>query len=81
MGAFSIYTTLYLRKFSKSLTDRAYTWYDNLKPGSVRDCEHLVSLFFCAEEHILKFFCAEAKFSLVELGHISLRQGMTWMPM
>lgn len=53
MGPFSHDATVCLKEFSKSLTDRAYTWYVNLKLGSVRDFEHLVSLFNS------KFFCAE----------------------
>lgn len=34
MSAFSCANTLCLREFSKSLTDRASTWYANLRPGS-----------------------------------------------
>lgn len=44
-----------------TLTDRAYT-YPHLKPGSIHDSEHLVTIFNA------KFFCDEAKFSLAELG-------------
>lgn len=53
---------LYMREFSKSLTDRAYTWYVNLRASSVHDWEHLVSLYN------VKFFYVEAKFSLSELS-------------
>lgn len=53
---------LCLRKFSKSLTDRAYAWYLNLKPGSIQDWDQLVTLFNA------KFFYGEAKFTLAELG-------------
>lgn len=49
-------------KFSKSLTDRAYTWYINLKPRTIHDWEHMVSTFNT------KFFYAEAKFTSAELG-------------
>lgn len=48
-------------EFSKSLKDQGYTWDDNLKPGSVHDGEHLVSLFN------IKFFFVEEKFTLAEL--------------
>lgn len=44
-GAHTKDQNLCLRKFSKSLTDHTYTWYVNLKPGSVHEWEHLVSLF------------------------------------
>lgn len=37
MGPFAHNPELRLREFSKSLTDRAYTWYLNLKPGSIQD--------------------------------------------
>ncbi|CAL9021274.1 unnamed protein product [Prunus brigantina] len=36
---------LCLREFSKSLTDRAYTWYTTLAPGSVCNWEDLASKF------------------------------------
>lgn len=37
MGPFTHDTELCLREFSKSLTNRAYTWYVNWKPISVHD--------------------------------------------
>lgn len=64
LGVFSYDSTLCLRGFSKSLIDIAYTWYANLKLGSLHDFEHLISLFSS------KFFCAKARFSLVELGRV-----------
>lgn len=64
MGPFSHDATLCLRELSKSLTDRAYTWYVNQKLGLLRDSEYLVSLFN------FKFFSNEAKFSHAELGSI-----------
>ncbi|CAL5386670.1 unnamed protein product [Camellia sinensis] len=36
---------LRLREFSKSLTDRAYSWYVNLAPNSVRSWEEMVNKF------------------------------------
>lgn len=53
---------LCLKEFSKSLTDRAYTWYLNLKPGTIQDWDHMVATFNT------KFFFAEAKYTLAELG-------------
>lgn len=57
-------TNLRLREFSKSRTNKAYTWYVNLKPWMVHDWEDLVSLFNT------KFFHAEAKYTLIELSRI-----------
>uniref|UniRef100_A0A2N9FRF5 Uncharacterized protein n=1 Tax=Fagus sylvatica TaxID=28930 RepID=A0A2N9FRF5_FAGSY len=50
-----------LREFSKSLDDRAYTWYTTLPPGSVKVWEDMVELF-CG-----KYFQAEEKITLVNL--------------
>lgn len=58
-----------LREFSKSLTNRAYVWFLNLKPGSNHDWDYLVTLFNA------KFFCGEAKFTLAELGQTRQYQG------
>lgn len=55
---------IYVREFSKSLIDITYTCYVNLKPGMVHDWQHLLFLFN------VKFFYAEAKFSLPELSCI-----------
>lgn len=62
MGPYAHSPELCLREFSKSLTDSAYNWYLNLKPGSIQDWDHIVMLFNA------KFFCAEARFTLAELG-------------
>lgn len=51
-----------MSKFSKSLTDRGYSRYLNLKPGLVHDWDHFISLFDT------KFFSAKAKFTLTQLG-------------
>lgn len=67
------YPDLCLREFSKSLTKRGYTWYVNLKAGSVYDSAHLVSLFST------KSFCAEAKFTLAELGKTSSILERIWV--
>lgn len=56
-------TNLYLKEFSKSLSDRAHTCYINLKPRTVCNWAHLVSHFNS------KLFYVEAKFSLIELFH------------
>lgn len=51
---------LCLKDFSKSLTDRAYTSYANLKPSTICDWGDIMSLL-------------NAKFYLVELGHIYIQ--------
>lgn len=60
MDPFTLDVELCLLEFSKSLVDRAYTWYLNLKPVSIQNWEHL--------DFNARFICAEAKFSLVELS-------------
>uniref|UniRef100_A0A2N9HNA1 Uncharacterized protein n=1 Tax=Fagus sylvatica TaxID=28930 RepID=A0A2N9HNA1_FAGSY len=61
MGAYASNGDLCLREFSKSLDDRAYTWYTTLPPGSVKTWEDMVELF-CG-----KYFQAEEKITLVNL--------------
>lgn len=62
LGKYAKDLELCLREFSKSLIDRAYTWYLNLKPGTIQDWDHMVAAFNT------KFFFAEAKYTLAELG-------------
>lgn len=69
MSVFSCDITLLLREFSKFPKDRAYIWYANLKPGSVRYFEQLISLFNS------KFFYAEPRFSLAELDCVQQHLG------
>uniref|UniRef100_A0A2N9G4I2 Integrase catalytic domain-containing protein n=1 Tax=Fagus sylvatica TaxID=28930 RepID=A0A2N9G4I2_FAGSY len=61
MGAYIGNGDLCLREFSKSLDDRAYTWYTTLPPESVKVWEDMVELF-CG-----KYFQAEEKITLVNL--------------
>jgi hypothetical protein len=61
MGAYVGNGDLCLREFSKSLDDRAYTWYTTLPPESVKVWEDMVELF-CG-----KYFQAEEKITLVNL--------------
>ena len=61
MGAYADNGDLCLREFSKSLDDRAYTWYTTLPPGSVKVWEDMVELF-CR-----KYFQAKEKMTLVNL--------------
>lgn len=62
MGMFAYNSELCLMEFSKSLSDRTYIWYLNLKPGLIQDWDYLVTLFNA------KFFCDETKFTLTKLG-------------
>ena len=61
MGPYAGNGDLCLRAFSKSLNDRAYTWYTTLPPGSVRSWDDMVEMF-CG-----KYFQAEEKVTLVNL--------------
>uniref|UniRef100_A0A2N9FW67 Integrase catalytic domain-containing protein n=1 Tax=Fagus sylvatica TaxID=28930 RepID=A0A2N9FW67_FAGSY len=61
MGPFAGNGGLYLREFSKSLIDRAYTWYAMLPEESIRDWEDMVESF-CS-----KYFHVEEKITLFNL--------------
>ena len=61
MGPYASDGDLCLREFSKSLDDRAYTWYTTLPPRSVRSWDDMVEMF-CR-----KYFQAEEKVTLVNL--------------
>jgi hypothetical protein len=61
MGPFAAHGDLCLREFSKSLVDRAYTWYTVLPVGSIRTWEDMVESF-CS-----KYFHVEEKITLVNL--------------
>jgi hypothetical protein len=61
MGAYTGNGDLCLREFSKSLDDKAYTWYTTLPPGSVKVWEDMVELF-CG-----KYFQTKEKITLVNL--------------
>ena len=61
MGPFAAHGDLCLREFSKSLGDKAYTWYTVLPAGSIRTWEDMVESF-CS-----KYFHVEEKITLVNL--------------
>jgi hypothetical protein len=69
MGPHAGNGNLCLREFSKSLTDRAYTWYTTLKPDSVRTWDDMVEVF-CT-----KCFHVEDKITLLTLHNT--KQGPT----
>ncbi|CAL8150393.1 unnamed protein product [Prunus armeniaca] len=60
---------LRLREFSKSLTDRAYTWYTTLAPGSMRSWDDLASRF-CKT-----YFQHEEKVTTTQLNNTLQKQG------
>ncbi|CAL9012398.1 unnamed protein product, partial [Prunus brigantina] len=60
---------LRLREFSKSLTDRAYTWYTTLAPGSVRSWEDLASRF-CK-----RYFQHEERVTTTQLNNTRQKYG------
>ncbi|OVA02093.1 hypothetical protein BVC80_1261g7 [Macleaya cordata] len=65
MGVYQNDGDLCLRKFSRSLTGRAFTWYANLQPNSVKAWEDLVELFF------QKFYRTPITLSTADLGRLS----------
>ena len=61
MGPFAGNGDLCLRKFSKSLTNRAYTWYSTLQSGSIATWDDMVEIF-CS-----KYFHREEKVTILTL--------------
>uniref|UniRef100_A0A2N9IHX9 RNase H type-1 domain-containing protein n=1 Tax=Fagus sylvatica TaxID=28930 RepID=A0A2N9IHX9_FAGSY len=61
MGPYAGNGDLCLREFSKSLDDKAYTWYTTLPPRTVKTWKDMVELF-CG-----KYFQVEEKITLVNL--------------
>ena len=60
---------LCLREFSKSMCDRAYTWYIGLKPGSIPTWDDMVDVF-CT-----KYFHKEETVTLATLQATKQRNG------
>ncbi|KAK9911759.1 hypothetical protein M0R45_035650 [Rubus argutus] len=60
---------LRLREFSKTLTDRAYTWYTTLAPGSIHTWEDMASKF-CK-----KYFEHEERVTISQLNATRQRSG------
>ena len=72
MGPFVGDRELCLREFSKSLTDRAYTWYSTLQPNSIPTWEDMVEIF-CT-----KYFHGEEKVTIITL-HNSKQKPSEWL--
>ena len=68
-GLYAIKEDLCLREFSKSLCDRAYTWYIGLKLGSIRTWDDMVDVF-CT-----KYFHGEKSITLATLQVTKQRNG------
>ncbi|MBA0693913.1 hypothetical protein Goari_004253 [Gossypium aridum] len=62
LGVVGLDDDLKLREFSKSLTEKAYTWHVNLKHIFVESWNKMCAIF--GE----KFFSTQEKVSLVDLG-------------
>uniref|UniRef100_A0A2N9JAT3 Retrotransposon gag domain-containing protein n=1 Tax=Fagus sylvatica TaxID=28930 RepID=A0A2N9JAT3_FAGSY len=62
-------SNLCLREFSKSLTDRAYTWYMTLQPTSMKTWDDMVKIF-CG-----KFFRVEERVTLHTLHSVKQKAG------
>ena len=58
---------LKLKEFSKSLTEKAYTWYVNLPPGSVDSWGTMCKMF------LEKFFSTQERVTLTDMGRIRQR--------
>ena len=55
---------LCLREFSKSLTNRAYTWCSTLQPNSIPTWEDMVESFYT------KYFHGEEKVTIITLHNL-----------
>ena len=65
----SKFEDLCFQEFSKSLCDRAYTWYISLKPGSIPTWDDMVDVF-CT-----KYFHEEETVTLATLQATKQRSG------
>lgn len=65
LGIHSGDRNLRLREFSKSLTDKAYSWYTNLQAGSVLSWEDMVRKFYS------KFFYVEERLTTLQLMRVT----------
>ena len=69
LGLYMADEDLCLREFSKSLYNRAYTWYIDLKPGSILTWDDMV-VIFCT-----KYFHEEETVTLATLQATKQRSG------
>ena len=69
LGPYAADEDLCLREFSKSLCDRAYTWYIGLKPGLIPTWDDMVDVFYT------KYFHEEETVILATLQATKQRNG------
>ncbi|XP_028063532.1 uncharacterized protein LOC114266798 [Camellia sinensis] len=69
LGVYGSDHSLRLREFSKSLTERAYSWYVNLAPNSIKSWEEMVNKFHT------KFFQVQEKVITLTLGRDIQKEG------
>ena len=69
MNAYAQDENLCMKEFPKSLTDNAFTWYDNLKPGSISSWPAMIQLF------LKKFYSAQRRITAIDLGRCTQRLG------
>lgn len=69
LGPYIVVENLCLQEFSKSLCDRAYTWYIGLKLGSISIWDDMVDVF-CS-----KYFHGEETITLATLKGTKQRNG------
>ena len=69
MGLYVGDRELCLRKFAKSLVDRAYTWYTTLRSGSIKTWDEMMERF-CA-----KYYPGEDKVTFQSLQMVRQRPG------
>ena len=64
LGVYGLDDDLRVKEFSKSLTEKAYTWYVNLQPGSVDSWSSMCKMF------LEKFFSTQERVTLIDMGRI-----------
>ncbi|XP_021809299.1 uncharacterized protein LOC110752859 [Prunus avium] len=69
LGPYAGDYNLRVREFSKSLTNRAYTWYTTLAPGSICSWEDLASRFY------RKYFQHEERVTTTQLNNTRQKPG------
>ena len=69
LGPYAGDKELCLKEFAKSLVDRAYTWYTNLRPGSIKTWNEMMERF------CIKYYPGEDKFTFQSLQMVRQRPG------
>ena len=69
IGPYARDRELCLREFAKSLVDRAYTWYNTLRPGSIKTWDEMMEKFYA------KYYLDEDKITFQNLQMVRQRPG------